>query len=246
MVPLAVAGGVAVTAGLSLYFAHTFNPRTTFAGCPQIARLPESRGNAIYLTFDDGPHPDTTPRILDALAAENARATFFVVGERATRYPQLVRRMVQEGHTVGVHGLHHRTMVLQTEKEIEHDLGEAVKRIEGAAGQMLTRPILLRPPYGFKTRTLARTAQRLGFIIVAWSLDPRDYDPIDAATLTAKLAARLVLGDIVLLHERPKLPVAIDALPGILAYCREKRLSPAGLIAVADFLHHPPAQAAKG
>lgn len=246
MVPVALAGGVAVAAGLSAYFARTFDPRTIFAGCPLVIRLPKSCGNAIALTFDDGPHPDTTPRILDTLAANNARATFFVVGERTTQYPKLVRRMVREGHTVGVHGLRHRTMVLQSRSEIERDLGQALSRIEDAAGETLPHPVLLRPPYGFKTKALAQTAERLGFVIVAWSLDPRDYDPSDPETLTAKLVAKFVPGDIVLLHERPELPAATDALPQLLEWCREKNLVTVGLVAVADLLHHPPAQAAKG
>ncbi|MBC7807526.1 MAG: polysaccharide deacetylase family protein, partial [Akkermansiaceae bacterium] len=183
--PLAVAGGVGVAGGLSAYFARTFSPRTIFSGCPLLTRLPRSGGNAVALTFDDGPHRDTTPRILDALAAADARATFFVVGERATQYPEIVRRIVREGHTIGIHGLQHRTMVLQSESEIERGLEEALMRIEQAAGEKLPRPLLLRPPYGFRTRTLARTAQRLGFVTVAWSLDPRDYDPTDTETLTA-------------------------------------------------------------
>ncbi len=246
IVPLAVAGGIAVAGGLSAYYARTFNPRATFAGIPLVVRLPESAGNSVALTFDDGPHPGTTPRLLDTLLANNARATFFVVGERASQYPELVRRIAREGHTVGVHGLRHRTMVLQSAGEIARDLGEAVKRIEDAAGGSLPRPLLLRPPYGFKTGTLARTARRLGFVIVAWSLDPRDYDPTDGEVLAAKIEARLIPGDIVLLHERPESPAAADALQHILEECREKKLYPVGLIAVADLLHHPPAQATEG
>src|SRR5688572_16068018 len=70
-------------------------------------RLPEPV-QAVALTFDDGPHPDHTPRVLDLLAAAGARATFFVVGERALRYPELVRRMAREGHAVGNHTFSHR------------------------------------------------------------------------------------------------------------------------------------------
>ena len=243
---LALVGGVSVTVGLSAYFVRTFNPRTTFRDCPLLIRLPDSLRNAIALTFDDGPHPDTTPRILDILAAHNAYATFFVVGERATQYPKLIQRMVHEGHTLGVHGLRHRTMVLQSTRKMEEDLKEAVTRIENAVGNCLPRPLLLRPPYGFKTKNLARTAQRLGFVVVAWSLDPRDYDPTDTKILTASIATRLIPGDIVLLHERPKQPAAIDALPNLLALCREKGLLPVGLIAVADLFHQRPTDAPQG
>lgn len=246
VIPVAVVGGLGVTIGLSVYFARTFAPRTTFGNCPLMVRLPESWGDAVALTFDDGPHPATTPLILDALAENNAKATFFVVGTRATQHPELVRRIVQEGHTLGVHGLHHRTMVLQSAKQIEGDLAEAVRRIEDAAEKSLPRPLLLRPPYGFKTAAMARTARRLGFVVVAWSLDPRDYDPTDPERLAADVGTRLIPGDIVLLHERPELPAATDALPRLLELCLEKRLAPVGLVAVADLFHHRPDDAPEG
>ncbi len=240
------AGGVIVTAGLSVYYARTFNPRTTYPGGTQIARLPVDCRNAVALTFDDGPHPDTTPRILDALRDADARATFFLVGERAARYPEITRRIAAEGHMVGIHGLRHRTMVLQSEHEIERELTEAVALIEAAADIRLPRPLLLRPPYGFKTATVARAAGRLGFVFASWSLDPRDYDPITAEWLLEWASASLAPGAIVLLHERPDSPVAVDALPALLALCRARGLSPMALsVAVRDFTHQPASENAQ-
>jgi peptidoglycan-N-acetylglucosamine deacetylase len=216
-------GGAAVAVGLAAYFIATFYARTSF-GVPLLVRLPPSAENAVALTFDDGPHPKTTPILLDALAAAGAKATFFLVGERARAYPDLARRITAEGHGIGVHGLRHRTMVLQSAREIERDIAEAARILEDVTGQPL--PVrLLRPPYGFKTWTLCWTARRLGWTLVSWSNDPRDYDPVSADELAGRAAARLTPGDIVLLHERPETDRTNDALPLLLRTCREQGLS---------------------
>ena len=222
--PLVPLGGAFVTTGLSAYFVATFAPRLPL-GAPLLTRLPPHTGpNTVALTFDDGPHPDTTPRILDLLRAHDAKATFFVVGEAVARHPCLVRRIADEGHTLGIHGLRHRTMVLQNGPSILADLRETARRIALAApGAPPTR--LFRPPYGFKTLTLSRAATRSGLQLVAWSLDPRDYDGVSsAADIEAHLGARLRPGDIVLLHERPGTMHTLDALPGILAHIAARGL----------------------
>ncbi len=228
----AIVGAVLGTLALSAYFLRTFHPRTRYGGLPLLTRLPsgeESGENNVALTFDDGPHPDTTPRLLDALLSANVRATFFVVGERAEQYPELVRRMVRGGHAVGVHGLRHRAMVTQSAAQIEADLREATARIETAIGEPLPRPVLLRPPYGFRTATLARVAHENAYLCVAWSLDGRDYDRVSADALAARIAGRLRGGDIVLLHERPHAPVAAEALPGLLSNLRDAGIAPIAL-----------------
>jgi peptidoglycan-N-acetylglucosamine deacetylase len=223
-------GGAIVAGGLSAYFVATFYARTTF-GTPLVVRLPEAAGNAVALTFDDGPHPKTTPILLDALARAGAKATFFLVAERTRAYPELAKRIADEGHGIGVHGLRHRTMVLQSAKEIERDLAEAQQVIEEVAGKPLGVR-LLRPPYGFKTLTLCRTVQRLGWTLISWSNDPRDYDPISADELTRRAANRLVPRDIVLLHERPETARTNDALPALLRIGQQRGLSFVSLTAI--------------
>ncbi len=221
-------GAAGVTVGLSGYFAATFSARVPLGGARLVTRLPRSAGpGAVALTFDDGPHPDTTPRLLDILAAHQAKATFFLIGERASRHPDLARRITDEGHTVGVHGLRHRTMVLTSGPQLRRELREAVRRIEDATGQALPSPRLLRPPYGFKTVTLCRVAGREGFQIVAWNVDGRDYDDPPPNILTARLLSRLTPGAIVLLHERPRRPETLEAtLPVLLAEIRARGLRP--------------------
>ncbi|MES2462283.1 MAG: polysaccharide deacetylase family protein [Armatimonadota bacterium] len=224
------ASGPFVAGALSVYFAATFHSRSPLfsllsgRGNGFITRLPASAGNAVAFTFDDGPHPDSTPRLLDILARYDARATFFLVGERAVRYPEIVRRILSEGHAIGIHGLRHRTMVLQKPAALRREISEAILQIEEAAGAPLPLPRLLRPPYGFKTPLLARTAARLGCRIIAWSLDPRDYDPVSSERLAAHVKKGLSPGNIVLLHERPGKSVTADALPLLLDLCRERGL----------------------
>ena len=223
-------GGPLVTAALSGYFAATFHARSPLfsrlSGKENefVTHLPPDAGKAVALTFDDGPHPETTPYLLDVLKQYGAKATFFLVGERVSRWPEIVRRIADEGHAIGIHGLRHRTMVLQAPAQVRKDIGESVRRTETATGKQLPFPYLLRPPYGFKTPTLGRTAGALGCRIIAWSVDPRDYDGISADCLVKRLAREIAPGSIVLLHESPKSDLAARSLPGILRLCRERGL----------------------
>ena len=200
--------GAATIVGLSAYFATVFAARSSF-GFPLLSHLPESAGDAIALTLDDGPHPDTTPSLLKILTANDAKATFFLVAERAAAYPDLTRAIAESGHTIGVHGRRHRAMVLSSAAEIARDLTECEQIFAALLGSPLPSRYL-RPPHGFKTPTLCRTAARLGWSLISWSLDPRDYDSPPLATLTARLTAARPR-DIVLLHERPADP-ATNAL----------------------------------
>jgi Predicted xylanase/chitin deacetylase len=221
LLPTVLGGGAAVAAGLSAYFVATFFPRSSF-GHPLLVRLPAGAGaDAVALTFDDGPHPETTPRLLDLLAAHEARATFFLVGERASQFPALARRIADEGHALGAHGLRHQAMVLTPPAQLARELSEARARIEEASGRGLGEEPWLRPPHGFKTWRLCRTATRLGWRLAAWSVDPRDYDrEVTAGVLARRMTSRIGPGDVVLLHERPGVSAVTDALPAVLAWGR--------------------------
>ena len=213
VLPYTTVGG---TIGLAAYFLATFHPRTRYPGVPLIDHLPDSNGSGdIGLTFDDGPFPETTPLLLDTLRQAGARATFFLVGERAAAHSEMVRRIAAEGHSIGVHGLRHHSMVLSSARRVRADLGEARRTIEDCLGAPLPA-LLLRPPYGFRTWALSRTAARAGWTTVAWSFDPRDYDPVTPETLAATVVRGVQPGDIVLLHERPEPHATLTALPRIL------------------------------
>ncbi|GAB4455916.1 MAG: hypothetical protein OHK0029_12890 [Armatimonadaceae bacterium] len=227
LLPLIPLMGATVAGGLSLYFRAVFHHRTRW-GYPLQTTLPETTGNAVALTFDDGPHPATTPDLLDTLSRFGARATFFVVAERAREFPDLVREIERQGHTIGLHGLRHRAMVGQKASVVRRELAEAERILCEILGKPL-QPRLLRPPHGFKTPTLCRIACRAGWTLVSWSNDPHDYDSISAESLLARCVNGIEARDIVLLHERPHSPTANIMLPELLTCLRQRHLQPIAL-----------------
>ncbi len=185
---------------------------------------------AIALTFDDGPDPHHSPLILDELERLGVPATFFLVGRRAQAHPDLVRRMVEEGHAVGSHSSSHpepwRPSLLSLARD--YRLGRA--QVEQAAG----RPVpLFRPPFGYvdPTGALAMATARVRPWL--WTIDSRDWVPaITSAEVVAEVT-ELRAGDVVLLHdaiERPLAQSTLDrsatcaALAGIVAFARERQL----------------------
>lgn len=205
-------------------------PRSLFkqAGRAMTALLPRhvylSRGprrsRAVCLTFDDGPHPELTPRLLDLLAELEVPATFFVIGREAEKYPDVVRRIVAEGHAVGNHSYSHprrETLTTQTMAE-EIRLGsEALARIVG------TPPTLFRPPRGqVTTRDLWRL-WRGGITTVLWNVDPKDYNKKSADAVRDCFRGRAFQsGDLVLFHDIH--PHAIEVLPELVASVRSRGL----------------------
>lgn len=140
--------------------------------------------NRAALTFDDGPHPQNTPKILDILARHNAKATFFVTGANAQRYPALIKRIVAEGHTLGAHSWNHDDQAKLTQAQVEADM----KRTEAAIVKALGRPYdvqQFRPPYGAMDAEVKNAARKLNHQIVLWTVDSNDwrYRNDDAAIL---------------------------------------------------------------
>jgi peptidoglycan/xylan/chitin deacetylase (PgdA/CDA1 family) len=191
---------------------------------PALERMEEG----VALTFDDGPDPDCTPAVLDALADAGARAVFFLVGEQVEAHPELARRVADEGHEVALHGFRH----------VEHDeLGADVRADleRGAAATTAATgvdPRLYRPPYGRFSEESYSAMRDLGLAPVYWSGWGGDWDPIPAERI-ADLAIRdLMPGVILLLHDsaryatRPSAAPTAEALPAILAAMRERRLEP--------------------
>jgi peptidoglycan/xylan/chitin deacetylase (PgdA/CDA1 family) len=229
-VPLVMIGTVLVMVGLSLYFRAVFVPNLTpLPPSPLEGEGEERRGrHIVFLTFDDGPYPETTPVILDILAQYGARATFFLVAENAERWPDLTRRIAAEGHIIGLHGLRHEAMVLKSGRRIAEELRVSEQILVGILGGSW-KERLFRPPHGFKTWTLCRTVHRCGWTMVAWSRDSRDYDPLTAEEIARRTLDGLEGGAVVLLHERPGRTEMLEALPHILAGLRKQGMGTGGL-----------------
>ncbi len=158
---------------------------------------PEAEG--VALTFDDGPHPEGTSGVLDLLARAGARATFFVVGEQVHQHPELVARIVAEGHLIALHGYRHRLQLRCTASEVAADLARAVSVVAEAAGQM---PRWHRPPYGIYSAAGLRAARSSGLQPLLWSRWGKDWRRF---TTPQRIARRAIggarRGDVILLHD---------------------------------------------
>ena len=164
--------------------------------------------NGFALTFDDGPGPHTA-RLLDELAAHDAKATFFVVGSRIAGREELIARIAAEGHDLGSHSWSHERAP-QPGAAFADDLARTSTAIERAAGIV---PLWFRPPYADFTPDTVRAARRAGMDTVTWDTDPRDWEADDAGTVAERVVYSALPGSIVLLHEGE---LAVQALPSIL------------------------------
>nr|WP_258234475.1 polysaccharide deacetylase family protein [Cupriavidus pinatubonensis] len=174
-------------------------PRSTWLG-PNVLRLPANAGNSVALTFDDGPHPDMTPRVLDMLDRHGARATFFCIGERAARYPDLVREIARRGHTVENHSMHHRLdFSLFGPWRMRREIRAAQQLLTEITGQP---PRYFRAPAGLRNLFLEPVLCAEGLQLAAWTR--RGYDTRNgdhAARVAQRLMRNLAAGDILLLHD---------------------------------------------
>jgi peptidoglycan/xylan/chitin deacetylase (PgdA/CDA1 family) len=165
-----------------------------------IIRRVSSGTQHVYLTFDDGPDPDYTPRVLDALGAAGVPATFFVVGVSAVRHAALIRRMLAEGHEVANHTWSHPHPRLVSARVARHEVTAATDALADILGQ---RPRYFRPPFGHLRRNMTEAAQGQGQAVVLWSVSGLDWGPRGRAALIVKRLMHIRRGDIILLHDAP-------------------------------------------
>jgi peptidoglycan/xylan/chitin deacetylase (PgdA/CDA1 family) len=181
-------------------------------------RMPSA--DSVYLTFDDGPHPEHTLRLLDTLAEHEVSATFFVIGRLVERYPDIVRRIAAEGHAVGNHSFFHARPSSISANQLMSEVRRANRLLEEILG---VPPRVFRPPFGEVGGWKLWRLWNARMQVVLWSVDPKDYQCGSAAELSLRLAATPVnAGDIVLMHDR--LPYAAEALPHWIAQVRARGL----------------------
>ncbi len=152
----------------------------------------------VALTFDDGPNPEATPRILDALGTAGVPATFFILGRHAERWPALVRRVRDEGHALGNHGFFHRKLHFKSPRYVRTDLARGSDAIADACG---ARPHLFRAPHGFRSPWVNGIAASLGERVVGWSLGVWDSDRPGADVIAQRTVVGARPGSILLLHD---------------------------------------------
>lgn len=169
-------------------------------------------GPFIAMTFDDGPHPEHTPRLLDILKERNIKATFYVVGKNVILYPEIMRRMVAEGHEIGNHTWNHPSLTKVSVERMDDELKRTHQAIVDTCGQ---RPATLRPPYGAFNKSLADyTYRNYGYRTIMWDVDPRDWADRNAGVVTSRILSNTRSGSIVLAHDIHK--TTIDAMPATL------------------------------
>ena len=167
-----------------------------------LTRMPNRSGDdrrAIYLTFDDGPHPERTSRILDQFAEFGGYATFFAIGRRARRYPETLRRILREGHAVGCHTWRHWSSRRQPFRDYLEDVRRSRDELEQITGHEID---LFRPPYGELPPLTLVMLMLDGFRIVHWTHDTRDFELPTVPDLWRRFdKAPLADGDVVLMHD---------------------------------------------
>lgn len=192
----------------------------------RVYRGPDEAGR-VFLTFDDGPDPCFTPRILDILAQASAYATFFLVGEDATRFPSLVRRIAQEGHEVANHTWSHCHPWTISSRVARQEVSSASAALADILGHS---PRYFRPPHGRPRRSMMDQARELGQTVVMWSLSAVDWGPWGGAVRIASRLRFVQGGDIILLHDgrrRYNRPwETAMALTGFLLHLHDRNLKP--------------------
>ena len=197
-------------------------PRSHWRG-PNWTRLPAAAvaRREIALTIDDGPDPIVTPLVLDLLDRYAVQATFFCIGEKAARYPDLCRDIVRRGHAVENHTQHHRHYFsMLGPRGIARELQAAQDTLSSITGQ---RPLFFRAPAGLRNPFLDPVLTRLGLRLASWSARGFDTRISDAGRVQDKLLGGLQAGAILLLHDGHAarttrgIPVVLEVLPGLVA-----------------------------
>ena len=192
-----------------------------FAEFPTLYHQGAGGEHQVAITFDDGPDPQWTPKILDILKAANVKATFFVVGVNAERYPALVRRIVDEGHEIGNHTYYHPNLALCWPEHIRLELNATQLLLETITGRATT---LFRPPYAADTGptnlselTPLKIAEDLNYLVVLENIDPQDWAKPGADIILRRIKQQRHDGSVILLHDAGgDRSQTVEALPRIL------------------------------
>jgi peptidoglycan-N-acetylglucosamine deacetylase len=212
---IAPALGLAAVGAALAWVGYAWVPHLVTPLC--VRRGPRHAGRRIALTFDDGPDPEYTPRVLEILAAHDVRASFFLVGERAARAPQTVRAIADAGHEIGSHGWSHRSLWLCGPARTNAEIGRARVLLGGLTG---TAPRLFRPPWGMVNAAMFAALRRHEQRCIFWSIQPEGLRPASAATQVERVLRRAHPGAIVDLHDAegtPRAPARLcAALPAMI------------------------------
>jgi peptidoglycan/xylan/chitin deacetylase (PgdA/CDA1 family) len=180
---LGATGALGLAAGGYAYAAMW--PGSGIFGSPLIA---PKRAGELALTFDDGPNPKWTPRLLDVLGKHGVKATFFMLGSRAQAEPELVRRVAAEGHLIGNHSWSHPNLALSRASRVREELALTNHALEQITGDRIW---YFRPPFGARSPAVFRIARSLGLRVVTWNAMTSDWSETSADRIAGQLAAKV-------------------------------------------------------
>lgn len=186
---------------------------------PALCRIPKAEG--VLLTFDDGPDPEYTPRILDILSRHQAKACFFLIGSKALQNPQIVRQIIAEGHEIGNHSMRHGFLFsCLGSKKMAGEIQACCLTLESISGKKIQ---FFRPPFGVTNPPLARALKGFpGMRVLGWTLRTRDTVARSPEVLIRRFQRSVKPGDVVLFHDRCS--ITAEALEGCLLFLKEKQI----------------------
>lgn len=203
-----------------LFIASTIYGSFTIQSNYFLTSINTGQRNSITLTFDDGPHPELTPKILAVLNQYQVKATFFVIGKKAELYPDLLRRIVNEGHIIANHSYSHHALIgFFSRKRLEADIEKCNQIILEVTGK---RPAYFRPPFGVTNPRYADVLKKLEMQSIGWSLRSLDTRATNKYGLIQRILSKISKRDIILLHDNQE--VTFDALDDIIEHGRNKKL----------------------
>jgi len=182
---------------------NTLSHLNTYYSRPQLVKMLNNTRH-IVLTFDDGPHPRTTPKVLEILRRRHIKAIFFVLGLQAAKYPELVKQIYDEGHLIGNHSYGHKNLAQLSDAKLKEELLRTSLLIESITGH---KPEYLRPPYGAMNRKVIKAAQLEGMKIMLWTVDPKDWSQKNETSILRNTERQLGMtsgnmrGGAILLHD---------------------------------------------
>jgi peptidoglycan/xylan/chitin deacetylase (PgdA/CDA1 family) len=178
----------------------------------------KGKRKAISLTFDDGPDPDTTPKILAVLREKKIQAAFFVIGKKAAKYPELLKQIEDEGHTIGNHTFSHSYFLgFFSKSRLKADIGHCTEIISSTINKT---PLFFRPPFGVTNPVYASVLKELGLHSIGWSVRSLDTRADNKYQIINRVMSKLKSRDIVLLHDNLK--VTADSLEDVIEHCLQK------------------------
>jgi len=198
-----------------------------------VKSINKGKNKGIALTFDDGPDKEITSQILAILEKENIKATFFVIGNKIKENIELLKKINNEGHTIGNHSYSHNNQItICSTKKLKEDLIKCNQLIEQVIGK---KPLFFRPPFGITTPRYRRVLSQLNMHSIGWSIRSFDTQSKNKEVLYKKITRQISDGSIILFHDTQK--ITIEVLPSIIEFCKVNGIN---IVPLQELINHQP------